>query len=60
MDTDSFIVHLKLEEFYEDLAGNAEKRIHTSNYEIKRPLPIGENKKVIKLMTNELGRKIMK
>ena len=36
-----------------------EKDSDTSNYEINRPLPIGRNKKVIGMMKDELGGKIM-
>ena len=60
MDTDSFIMHIKTEDFYKDIADDVEKRFDTSNYEINRPLPIGKNKKVIGLMKDELGGKIMK
>ena len=59
MDTDSFIMHIKTEDFYKDVANVVEKRFDTSNYEINRPLPIGKNKKVIGLMKDELGAKIM-
>ena len=45
MDTDSFIMHIKTEDFYKDIAGDVEKRFDTSNYEINRPLPIRKNKK---------------
>ena len=59
MDTDSFIMHTKTEDFYKDVANDVEKRFDTSNYEVNRPLPIGKNKKVIGLMKDELGGKIM-
>ena len=59
MDTDSFIMHIKTEDFYKDIADDVEKRFDTSNYEINRPLPIGKNEKVIGLMKDELGGKIM-
>ena len=36
MDTDSFIIHIKTEFFYEDIANDVEKRFDTSNYEINR------------------------
>ena len=59
IDTDSFIMHIKIEDFYKDIANDVEKRFDTSNYEINRPLPTGKNKKVMGLMKDELGRKIM-
>ena len=60
MDTDSFIMHIKTEDFYKDIANDVEKRFDTSNYEVDRPLPAGKNKKVIGLMKDELGGKIIK
>ena len=59
MDTDSFIMHIKTEDFYKDIADDVEKRFDTSNYEINRPLSIGKNEKVIGLMKDELRGKIM-
>ena len=61
MDTDSFIIHIKTEDFYEDIVDDVEKWFDTSNYDEndKRPLPIGKNKKVIGLFKDELGGKIM-
>ena len=62
MDTDSFVIHIKIEDFYEDIADDVEKWFDTSNYDEhdKRPLPIGMNEKVIGLMKDELGGNIMK
>ena len=45
MGTDSFIINIKTEGVYEDIADDAEKRFDTSNYEVNRPLPKGKNKK---------------
>ena len=59
MDTDSFIMHIKTEDIYKDIADHVEKRFDTSNYEVNRPLPTGKNKKVIGLMKDKLGGKIM-
>ena len=59
MDTDSFIIHIKTEHFYKDIANDVEERFDTSNYKCDRPLPTGKNKKVIGLMKDELGGKIM-
>ena len=44
LDTDSFIMHIKTQYFYKDIANDVEKRFDTSNYEVNRPLPIGKNK----------------
>ena len=60
MDTDSFKMHIKTEDFYKNIEDDVKKRFDTSNYECDRPLPTGTNKKVIGLMKDELGRKIMK
>ena len=59
MDTDSFIIHIKTENVYEGFADEAGKRFDTSNYEVDRPLPKGINKKVIGLMKDGLGGKII-
>ena len=62
MDTDSFIIHIKIEDFFEGIADDVEKWFDTSSYDghDKRLLPIGKNKKVIGLFKNEFGGKIMK
>ena len=60
MDTDSFIIYIKTEDFYKDFADDVECKFDTSNYEVDRPLPAGKNKKVIGLMKDELGGKIIK
>ena len=59
MDTDSFIMDIKTNDFYKDIANDVENRFDTSNYEVNRPLPMGKNKKVIGLMKDELGGKII-
>ena len=60
MDTDSFIMNIKTEDFYKDIANDLEKRFDTSHYECDRPLPTGKNKKVIGLMKDELGGRIIR
>ena len=45
-DTDTFIINIKTNDFYEDIARDVENRFDTSNYEVKRPLPMGKDKKV--------------
>ena len=59
MDTDSFIMNIKTNDFYEDIANDVENSFDTSNYEVNRLLPMGKNKKVIGLMKDELGGKII-
>ena len=61
MDTDSFIMLIKTEDFYKDIAPDVDRWFDTSNYEKKlnRPLPIGKNKKAIGKFKDELGGKIM-
>ena len=59
MDTQIFIIHIKTEDVYENIANDLEKRFDTSNYGVERPLRTGKNKKVIELMKEELGGKIM-
>ena len=60
MDTDSFIVHVKTDNIYKDIAEDVETRFDTPNFEIDRSLPKGKNKKVIGLMKDELCGQIMK
>ena len=56
MDTDSLVGHIKTEDFYEDIARDVKERFNTSTCHKKdaRPLPIGLNKKVIRLMKDQL------
>ena len=39
MDTDSFIMNIKTNDFYKDISNDVENRFDTSNYEVNRPLP---------------------
>ena len=55
MDTDSFIINVKTEDFYKDISESVIERFDTSNYIHDRSLPIGVNKKVLGLMKDELG-----
>ena len=59
MDTDSFVMHIKTNYFYKGISDDVDNRFDTSKYEVKRPLPIGKNKKVIGLMKDELGGEII-
>ena len=52
-------IRIASNDFYKDISNDAENRLDTSNYEVSRPLPAGKNKKVIALMKNELGGKII-
>ena len=59
MDTDSFIINIKTEDFSKGIADDVEKRFDTSNYDCNRPFFTGKNKKAICLMKDELGGNIM-
>ena len=59
MSMDSFIMNIKTNDFYKDISNDVENRFDTSNYEVNRPLPTLNNKKVIGLMKDELGGKII-
>ena len=59
IDTDIFIIYIKTEDLFEDISNDFERWFDTSNYNDKRPLPIGKNKKVPGLFKDELGGKIM-
>ena len=60
MDTDSFIMHIKTDDFYKDIADDVERWFDTSNYDKNdnRPLPIGKNKKFIAKFKDESGGNI--
>ena len=60
IDTDSLIYSIWTEDFYKDIADDAEARFDTSGYIPDRLLPVGLNKKVIGLMKDELGGEIMR
>ena len=55
----SFTVYLIANDIYKDIVEDIEIRTNTSNYELEEPLPKGKNKKIIWLMKDELGGKIM-
>ena len=59
MDMDSFIMNIKTNDFYKDISDDVDNRFDTSNYEVKSPLSIGKNKKIIGLMKDELGGEII-
>ena len=60
-DTDSFMIYIKTEDFFEDISNDVERWFDTSNYNKnhKRLLPIGENKKIPGIFKDELGGKII-
>ena len=62
MDTDSFVIHIFTEDFFEDINNDVERWFHASNYDKndKKPLQTGMNQKVNGIFKDELGGKIMK
>ena len=59
MDSDSLVCHIKTKDFYADIVDDVQTRFDTSDYIPDRPLPVQLNKKVIGLMKDESGGKIM-
>ena len=63
IDTASFVINIKNEDFYKDIANDIERWFDTSNYDEnderplydERPLSIGKIKKVIGMFKDELG-----
>ena len=57
MDTDSFAMRIKTDDFDKDVSNDIDKWFDTSNYDknIDRPLQKGINKKVIGKFKDELG-----
>lgn len=39
-----FIIHIKIEKFYDNIKNNVEERFHTSNYEVQIPFTKGNLK----------------
>ena len=58
-DTNSFVVHIKIEDIYKDIA-DVETRFDTSNFELDRPFIKEKDNKAIGLMKGELVGLIMK
>ena len=60
-DTDSFIIYIKTEDFFEDISNDVKKWFDTSNCNKndKRPVPIDVNKIVPGLFKNDFGGKII-
>ena len=56
MDTDSFIVYIKTDDIYKNIAEDVETRFDTSNYELDKPCLKVKNKKVIGLIKDKLGK----
>ena len=64
-DKESFIAYIKRdhiseEDISEDISEDAETRFDTLTYELSELLLKGKNKKVIDMIKDELGGKIMK
>ena len=60
--SDSFVINIFTEDFFEDINNDVERWFDTSHYDKndKRSLQTGVNKKVIGMFKDELRGKIMK
>ena len=61
MDTDSFVLLIKTEDFYKDISNDVNRWFDTSNFNRNdnRSLETGKNVKVIGKFKDELGGKIL-
>ena len=59
MNTNSFIVYIKTDDIYKDIAEDVETKCDTSNYELDKLSSKEKKKKVIGLMKDKLGGKTM-
>ena len=59
-DTGNFILSIKTDDIYKNIAENVKARCDASNYKFNRSLPRWKNKNVIGVMRDELVGKIMK
>ena len=57
MDTDSFMVYIKTEDVYKDIAEDVETRFDTWNYELDRLLPKRKRKKSNWINERKIRRK---
>ena len=59
MDTDSFVMYIKTEDFYKDISDDVDRWFDTSNFNRNdnRNLETGKNKKVLGKFKDELGGK---
>ena len=62
IDTDSLMYEIETEDFYKDISGDVKDRFDTSDYPENHPsgIPTGINKKVLGMMKDEAGGKIIK
>ena len=62
MDTDSFVINIFTEDFFEDINNDVERWFDTSNYHKndKTPLRVGIDKKLNGMFKSELGANTMK
>ena len=60
-DTESFIMHIKTDDFYKDISADVDKWFDTSSFNKNdnRPLEIGKNKNVLGKSKDEICGKIM-
>ena len=58
MNTNRFIVYIKTEHIYSDIAKDVETRFDTSNHKLDGPIGLYGSIGLIGLMKNELGEKI--
>ena len=61
-DTDSFLIHVKSEDIFKEIAPDVNEHFDTSNFQENHPTGkefIGKNKKVLGMLKDEAGGKII-
>lgn len=60
IDTDNFITDPETIDIFEDVKDDVEETFYTSDYEVKRPLTLGKNRKVISMTEDQNVGKVIK
>ena len=53
------LLHCRTDDICKDITEDSETRFYTSNYSLDRPLPKEKNKRVVGLMKDKFGGKVM-
>ena len=60
LDTESFVVYIKTEDIYVNMANYVATILGISSYVLNRSLPKGKNDQLIEILKDKLGGEIMR